>query len=184
MKTSEGKASRALAAGLMVVSLAASVPAAADRGRAVPDAAALAAMREAAGRGGGVRVIGSFGQREIRHPVLDSTGVRSADWEAASAARPALFVTKDTPRPAAPAPIAWSEIEELKAGKQHTLRGAVVGATLGLAAALTAIGMSDGGDELGGYGVFVTSVAMGAVIGTFVGSLSGSKTIYRAQENH
>jgi len=159
-------------------------PGVADAGAAVPDSATMAMLREAAGRAGAVRVIGRFGQRDIHHVVLDSTGVRSADWAEAAKARQAVFESADTPHPAAPAPIAWSEIEEMKTAKQHKLAGGVIGGVLGLAAAVAAIGSSDGGEELGGYGVVVGSVTLGALIGTFIGSLAGSKTIYRAQENH
>jgi len=145
-----------------------------------PEAATLERLRLDGARG--VRVLGEFGVKVVHHPLLDSTGVRSADWAAAAAARPALFATADAPHPAVPAPIPWSDIQEIKTNRQHKLRGAVIGGVVGLATALLVVG-TDEGDEGGAAGALIGAPIVGALLGTFIGSLTGSKTIYRAQEN-
>ena len=149
----------------------------------IPDSVTMAEMRKAAGHGHGLRLIGPFGQREFRHLELDSTGVRAL----VSNSRPALFVTADTPPPAPPPAIPWSRIAEVRTTHQHKFRGMLIGTGTGFALGAATVGLKSGSDTsenwLAGL-IVLGSSACGALAGTFLGSLYGSKTLYRSQEIH
>jgi hypothetical protein len=148
---------------------------------AVPDSASMARIRAATGEHG-MRVIGTFGQREVHHPMMDSTGVWSSEW---AGARPAVFATSDAPHAGAQTPLPWSQIQEIKSDRQHKTHGALLGAGIGLVTGAVLLGIASGttDDEQAGAGALMGgSVILGGVFGLFIGSLVGSKTIYRAQE--
>lgn len=154
---------------------------------AIPDSSTMAGLRDLAGRSPVLRATGDRWTKELRHPLLDSSGVRSADWEAAARRRPALLVTPDAAPPATPlAPIPWSEIQRLETVHQRKLAGAAAGAGLGLVVALaTTLGLGSG-SEVAPTGIISGSIVIGAILGTFAGSLRGAKTIYRTRmrESH
>ncbi|MGH7729989.1 MAG: hypothetical protein ACRENJ_01925 [Candidatus Eiseniibacteriota bacterium] len=171
------------------LALALSIPTAAraeERG-AIPDQAQLAAMRDAVARAPVLLVRGDFGLRELHHAWLDSTGVRPAREESARGPRPALFATADAPRAAAPPTIAWSQISSLATQRPRKLRGAVAGFGIGLVVGVTLASLREDSytGDLTNLGLVVGTPAGGLVIGTILGSLSGTKVIYRAptQEN-
>ena len=152
---------------------------------AVPDSATMAGLREAVARAPILVVTSHRGVHDLRRARMDSTGVWSASWEDAADARPALITTTDAARPAVK-PIAWGEIERLQTQHPHKLRGAVAGAVLGLAVSVLVLGSSGGmtTDAEAGAAVVLGPMVLGALVGTFVGSAVGTKTIYRAQETH
>jgi len=62
---------------------------------AQPDSAERAELRERLGNAGMVRVLGTFGAREVPHPLLDSIGIMSADWlKVRGFLKPASVTTK------------------------------------------------------------------------------------------
>jgi hypothetical protein len=163
------------------LSLAAAVPTPAAEAGAVPDSIRMSAIRRASGNG--LLVYTATSQQEIRHPLLDSTGVWSANWESASRQRTALIETQDAPHPAVPKPISWSQIETVKTAGHHEVKGLVAGAAIGLVVG-TAVFLSSSEEALGGAGIFVGSAAFGGLVGMFVGSVSGKETLYRSRENN
>ena len=155
---------------------------------AIPDSAELAALRQRVSSAKVVRLEGSFGSREIGRPLLDSSGVRSRDWEERARLRPALFVSADAPRPPVPAPIAWSEITEIQTGGPKIVKGALVGTFTGivLGATLAAASLGNGyvGEEEGfrAIGIFSGTAMTGTIVGLVVGSMRGWHTVYRARQ--
>lgn len=156
-----------------------------DERDAIPDPVRLAALRGAAARAHTLRVSGTFGEREFQHVVIDSSGVRSTDWERGARTRPALFTATAAPPPAVPEPIAWSRISTIEVLHPFTLKGAVTGAVLGTALGLVFADMSVGGAS-GGWtswrtvGIFGGTLTAFTVGGAVIGSMTGSRTIYAA----
>jgi len=101
----------------------------ADRGR-TPSASELAALRQKLADQQLVRLMGpSISERDIERPLVDSSGVRSANW---TPRRSGLFVSADAPPAHAEAPVPWSQITEIQTGHTMTNRGMLIGAALGL----------------------------------------------------
>lgn len=157
------------------------IPEAATAG-STPDPRQLVAMRAAVARAPVLLVRGDFGVREVLHAWLDSTGVRPSPPESARRPRPALIASADAPRPEPPPTIAWSEIESLETQKSKKLQGAmggfVVGLTAGFTVALTYEPKNS--EDMTPAGLLVGLPMLGLISGTILGSLSGSKVIYRA----
>jgi len=170
-----------VAAVATALALASVVPESATAG-STPDPRQLVAMRDAVARAPVLLVRGDFGVREVRHAWLDSTGVGPSRPESARRPRPALFATADAPRPEPPPTIAWSEIESLETQKSKKLQGAmggfVVGLTAGFTVALTYEPKNS--EDMTPAGLLVGLPMLGLISGTILGSLSGSKVIYRA----
>jgi len=167
------------------LALAFVVPEAATAG-STPDPRQLVAMRDAVARAPVLLVRGDFGLRELRHAWLDSTGV-SARRDPAWRPRPALIASAVAPRPEAPPTIPWSEITSLETQRPKKLQGAVAGFVIGLAAGASLAGLHEE-TYTGDYtrvALILGTPAAGVVAGTLIGSLSGTKVIYRAptQEN-
>jgi hypothetical protein len=176
-------ASHALA---LCFSLAAAVPsgAAARVVGSAPDSSEVAALRDRLSSEPTILVIGTFGTREIRRPLVDATGVRSRAWEERAHRRPALVVIGQAARPVLPPPIAWSQISEVQVGGASAARGALIGTLIG---ALIGVGMTASGlfdltsSEFPLALVIVPSATLGgAAAGTMVSSAIGWKTVYRA----
>jgi hypothetical protein len=152
----------------------------------IPDAAGLASLQERLGSRGSVRLVGTFGSREVSRPVCDPSGVRSAAWEESRRARPAMIVLGEAPARPVPAPIPWSEISEIQTGSVGPLKGAVIGTLTGivvggtLAARSTPGGYVGEGEAFRAIAIFGGSIFAGALVGSVVGSLTGWRTVYRA----
>ena len=148
----------------------------------VPDAAQLAELRTQLSPPRMAKLIGAFGTLEIKHPLVDSTGVSSADW-ARPEGRPALILAAGTPPANVRPPIPWSEISEIQSGRSRVTRGALIGLAAGLligsSVVLDSFGTDDGKTALQaiatGIGVAVAAPFVGAAI--FSGH--GWRTIYR-----
>lgn len=113
------------AAAWMTFAAAAGMSPESGAGGTIPDAAQMAALRQQASAAPMFRVVGPFGARVIRRPLLDSTGVGSADWARGTGA---LFVAENTPPETVPRTIPWSEISQVQTGRTHAGRGALIGA--------------------------------------------------------
>jgi len=174
-------------AAALVVAVALGLPTAiaarAEEGGAIPDPARMAALRDAVRRAPVLLVRGDFGLRELRDARLDSSGVRSAQQESAKRPRPALLATADAPSTALSPIIPWSEISSLETQRPKKLQGAVAGFVVGLTVGTTlALEHEDtySGEDYTGVALLAGSPVLGILLGTLVGSLSGTKVIYRA----
>src|SRR3989442_1268657 len=87
---------------------------------APPDSAERTVLRERLGNAGMVRVLGSFGAREVPHPLLDSMGILSADWLKIPHQRPALITGVGVRQQPTPATIAWRDVAEVQLGRSMT----------------------------------------------------------------
>ena len=128
-----------------------------------------------------VRLIGTFGTREISRPRFDASGVRSES--AAERHRPALIVG-DVATPPIPPPIPWSQISEVQTGSRRLLKGFAMGTMIGLAvggivAATVSNGGTTEGEAYASLGAFTGLVLLGMVVGTAVGSSPKWRTVYR-----
>lgn len=148
---------------------------------AVPDSAGMAALREAATRAPVLLVRGEFGLREYHRPRVDSAGIGPRRPESPWRPRPALFGTADA-RPASPT-TPWSEISSLETQRPRKLQGAVAGFVLGLALGglLASNYHTTNSDDYTPVGLWIGTPVTGVLFGTIIGSLAGTKTIYRAQ---
>jgi len=156
------------------------VPGAARAG-ATPDPARMAELREAVARAPVLLARGDFGLREFHHPWIDSSGVsgrKDPDWRP----RPALIASADAPRPEAPPIIPWSRITSLETQRQKKLQGAVAGFVAGLAigGTLALTYEAKNSEDWTGVGLLVGTPTCGLLLGTIIGSLSGTSVIYRA----
>jgi hypothetical protein len=181
--------SATLSVSALMLGTAATVATALDAGGAIPDSTQMILLRRAAAQAPVLIVRGDFGLRELRHPLIDSTGVRSASWERTTHTRPALFATPDAPRSAVTGPLAWHQISTLETQRPMRLKGTLIGGITGLAAGMLMVGTTDTGTFTGDYrnvGYLVGMPMTGAVAGFVIGSLSGFRTIYSApsRENH
>jgi hypothetical protein len=144
-----------------------------------PDSAALAALRARASAEPMLRVVGTFGAQVIHRPILDSSGVRSADWDFVG--RPAVFVGENAPPRPAQAPIAWSRISEVEVGRTHAARGALIGVLAATMLGITLIMANPPKDESGLWiiGLPGTAIAVGSVVGAAIGASHGTwRTVY------
>jgi hypothetical protein len=157
--------------GVFAMCVAAELATAADAAAGeVPDSAQLAELRAELKPPRVARLIGTFGTLEIRHPLLDSTGVRSADWDART--RAAIVVTGDTPPAKVRPTIPWSEISEMQSGQNRVMQGALIGLAAGLligsGLVLDSFGTDDGKTAVQaiatGIGVAVATPFAGALI--------------------
>lgn len=165
---------------LVIATLAAPIAAAG----AIPDADGMAELREAVARSPVLLVRGDFGLREFHGAWLDSSGIQRA---ARVRARPALFVSADAPPPPVAKVIPWSEITTMETQRPKKLQGAVGGFVVGLAVGVT-LAMNHeakNSDDFTGVALLLAPPMVGLLGGTILGSLSGTKVIYRAptQEN-
>jgi hypothetical protein len=146
-----------------------------------PDPPQLVAMRDAVARAPVLLVRGDFGFREVRRAWLDSAGV-SGRQDPAWRPRPALIASADAPRPEAPPTIPWSEITSLEIQRQKKLQGAIGGFVVGLAIGGTLALTYEAKDsnDMTGFGPLLGPPSSGLILGTIIGSLSGTKVIYRA----
>ena len=169
---------------LLLVALVLAGPTAVRAGDAgvIPDSTQMKALREAVRRAPVVLVRGDFGLREFYHARLDSTGIRSAREESAWRPRPALIATADAPRPPVPPTIAWSEISTMETQRPKKLQGAIGGLVVGLAIGLTLALNYEArySEDFTGLGLLLGPPFVGLIGGTILGSLSGTKVIYRA----
>lgn len=155
----------------------------ADRGR-TPSASELAALRQKLADQQLVRLMGpSISERDIERPLVDSSGVRSANWTPRRSVR-----AHEQPAPPAhaEAPVPWSQITEIQTGHTMTNRGMLIGAALGLFASgfvMTGITRSSSSGEAGLATLVVVPVALvtGALIGASIGhSQWRGDPVYRA----
>jgi len=144
-----------------------------------PDAAGMAALRGRASAAPMMRVVGPSGAQVINRAILDSSGVRSADWDFVG--RRAVFVGENAPpRPVQP-PIAWSRISEVQVGRTRALRGAVIGTLIASFLGVTLIMANPAKDESGLWvlGVPGTAIALGSLVGGAIGASHGTwRTVY------
>ena len=150
-------------------------------GGAIPDSSQMSTLRAAAAKAPVLLVRGDFGLQEIRKPLLDSTGVRSATWESQAHARPAVFTAPDPTHAPAAAPIAWSEISTIHTQHQRKLQGAIAGFVVGLAVSAVIYASTDPGNSGEDYGsaAWVLGAPMLGVIGGFaIGSFTGTRLVY------
>jgi hypothetical protein len=172
--------------GVMLAAIAApglEAPAAAADG-ASPSPLALAALRERLASERQVRLLGTFGSREIARPVLDSAGIASADWLSRSAGRPRRRTTRSAPPIAVPQRIAWSEISEVQVGHTMTGGGALLGALGGAGFAAIGAAVYSSNDVPEGALAFMIGLPALIVAGTVTGALIGRshgrwRTVYR-----
>ena len=164
-------------AGMVTVAVTAAVSAG-----TIPDSAQMSELRLAAAKAPVLLVHGDFGLRGLRKPLLDSTGVRSATWESAAHARPAIVSTPDAPHAASPPLITWNEISSLETQHQQKTKWTLMGGITGLALGALIYGTSNPTDETGeswgAAGWLVGAPFIGAVAGFITGSLTGKRTIY------
>lgn len=170
-----------LAGTLLVAALALAAPIAAssEPAGAIPDAASMMALRQAVARSPVLLVRGDFGLREFHGAWIDSGGIQRASQ---GRTRPALFVSRDAPPPPAAMVIPWSQISTLETQRPRKLQGAIGGLVVGLAIGLT-LSMnyeSKYTEDWTGVGLLLGPPFVGLVGGTILGSLSGTKVIYRA----
>lgn len=176
------------AAGLVLAGTLVAVVNAASAG-SIPDSAQMSELRLAAAKAPVLLVHGDFGLRELRKPLLDSTGVRSATWEAAAHARPAIVSTADAPHAAPPPPITWNQISSLETQHQQKTKWTLLGGITGLALGALIYGTSDSTGETGeippGAAWLLAAPMAGVAAGFVVGSMTGKRTIYPqpSQEN-
>lgn len=176
-------------AGLAAAWTTAALAVAASAG-AIPDSVQMSELRLAAAKAPVVLVRGDFGLRELRKPLLDSTGVRSANRESAAHARPAIVSTAHPPHAAPPPLIAWNEISSLETQHQQKTKWTLMGGITGLAVGMLIYGLSDDqspatGEIPEGAGWLFGLPVVGATAGFVTGSLAGTRTIYPqpSQEN-
>jgi hypothetical protein len=148
----------------------------------IPDSAQMSELRMAAAKAPLLLVHGDFGVRELRKPLLDSTGVRSEQWESAARARPAIIATPDAPHPVA-MPIAWTDISSLETQRQQKLKWTLIGGITGLAlGALIYSRYDDTSNATGelpeGAGWLMGLPPLGLAVGFVAGSMTGKRTIY------
>ena len=178
---------RARAVLVALLALPFAVAARADEPTSIPDPGQLGMMRDAVRRAPVLIARGDFGLREFHHPWLDSSGVRSTREESPRGPRPALFATADAPPPAPAAAIPWSQITSLETQRPRKLQGAVAGFVIGLAVGgtLASTYEAKNSEDWTGVGLLLGTPMLGVISGTLLGSLSGTKVIYRAptQEN-
>ena len=144
-----------------------------------PDSKELAALRERVSEQPMARVVGTFGAQVITRPILDSSGVRSAEWDFAG--RRAVFVGENAPPRPAQASIAWSRISEFQVGRTRALRGAVIGVLAASFLGVTLIMANPAKDESGLWvlGVPGTAIALGSLVGGAIGASHGTwRTVY------
>jgi hypothetical protein len=156
---------------------------------AIPDSVQMSELRLAAAKAPVLLVRGDFGLRELRKPLLDSTGVRSANWESAAHARPAIVSTADAPHATPPPRITWNEISSIETQHQQKTKWTLMGGITGLAVGMLIFGLSDDTAETGelppGAGWLFGLPVVCATTGFIVGSMTGTRTIYpqSPQEN-
>jgi hypothetical protein len=170
----------AATAGLALSGATAALAATATAGT-IPDSAQMSELRLAAAKAPVLLVRGDFGLRELRKPLLDSTGVRSATWESAAHARPAIVSTADAPHAAPPPLMTWNEISSIETQHQQKTKFALMGGITGLAVGLliAGTGSETSESEALGKAAWVIGGPMLGVIGGFVvGSFVGTKTVY------
>ena len=150
-------------------------------GGAVPDSGQMATLRAAATKAPVLLVRGDFGLQEIRKPLLDSTGVRSATWESEAHTRPAVFSAPDATHAPATAPIAWSAISTIHTQHQRKLQGAIAGFVVGLAVGAAVYASTDSGysgEEYGSAGWVLGAPVLGTIAGFVIGSFTGTRLVY------
>jgi len=178
----------AATAGLALSGATAALAATATAG-AIPDSAQMSELRRAAAKAPVLLVRGDFGLRELRKPLLDSTGVRSATWESAAHARPAIVSTADAPHAAPPPLMTWNEISSIETQHQQKTKWTLMGGITGLAVGMLIYGLSDDQPATGeipeGAGWLFGLPPVCAMAGFIVGSMTGTRTIYPqpSQEN-
>jgi hypothetical protein len=149
---------------------------------AIPDSTQMSELRLAAAKAPVLLVRGDFGLRELRNPLLDSTGVRSASWEPAAHARPAIISTPDAPHTAMPAPIAWERISSLETQHQQKTKCTLMGGITGLALGMLMYGVSDNQAATGELSEadrwLLSMPPAGLAVGFVVGMMTGKRTIY------
>jgi len=188
-RTALARATTVVAMGGLAISAATAGMAVAASAGTIPDSAQMSELRLAAAKAPVLLVRGDFGLRELRKPLLDSTGVRSATWESAAHARPAIVTTADAPHAALPPPITWNEISSLETQHQQKTKWTLMGGITGLALGALIYGLSDDTAATGeipeGAGWLFGLPPVGAMTGFVAGSLVGKRTIYPqpSQEN-
>ncbi|HTM57543.1 MAG TPA: hypothetical protein VL123_03935 [Candidatus Udaeobacter sp.] len=150
---------------------------------AAPDSAERAELRERLSGAGMVRVLGTFGAREVPHPLLDSIGIISADWLKVQHQRPALMTANATP-PAMPPAIAWSDVNEIQAGHSMAVQGLTIGLLSGLVIDMGEIVIASNIHDETALG-FVGAVILTPILTSFIGASVGASrgrwhTVYRA----
>ena len=168
--------------GAFAMCVAAALATAADAAAGeIPDATQLAELRAELKPPRMARLIGTFGTLEIKHPLLDSTGVRSADWDART--RTAIVVTGDTPPAKVRPPIPWSEISEMQSGQNRVMQGALIGLAAGLLVGsglvLDSFGTGDGKTALQAIATGIGVAFAAPFAGALIFSGRGWRTIYR-----
>ena len=169
------------AASLAISGVTAAMAVAASAG-AIPDSVQMSELRLAAAKAPVLLVRGDFGLRELRKPLFDSTGVRSANCESAAHARPAIVSTADAPHAAVPPPITWNEISSLETQHQQKTKWTLMGGITGLAVGMLVYGLSVDHPATGeipeGAGWLFGLPVVGATAGFVVGSFTGTRLVY------
>jgi len=150
-------------------------------GDAIPDSGEMATLRKQASAPRQVRLVGSFGTKELSRALLDSVGISSAEWAERAHRRPALLLTPNASRPAIPAPIPWSEISELQTGRSRPGVGALVGFATGAVAAVGIFHIEalNEGEAWRNLGIGMATLTTSTILGALIGSTHGWRTVYR-----
>ncbi|HET7225433.1 MAG TPA: hypothetical protein VFK69_06920 [Candidatus Eisenbacteria bacterium] len=98
---------------------------------ATPDDAELASLAARLSGQSHVRVLGSFGARQLGAVSVDAAGIH-----ATSVSRPALVASRDAMEPTL---VPWAEIRAVEVGRPRGLEGAIGGAAVGSLLALGAV---------------------------------------------
>jgi hypothetical protein len=147
----------------------------------IPDSAQMSELRMAAAKAPLLLVHGDFGVRELRKPLLDSTGVRPTKWNSGPHATPEGKTVHVQGEYATGEPIAWSDISSLETQHQQKTKWALMGGITGLAVGALMFGLTDSTAETGsweGVGWVVGAPMVGVMAGFIVGSMTGKRTIY------
>src|SRR5262249_60736977 len=122
------------------------------------------------------------GAQGVGRPLRASRGARSAHWESAAHARPAIVSTADAPHAAPPSPIAWHQISSLETQHQQKLKWSLLGGITGLALGALIYGLGDPNAETGeipeSTAWALGMPVLGVTAGFIAGSFAGKQTIY------
>ena len=121
--------------------------------------------------------------REVPHPLLDSTGILSADWLKTEHQRPALVIGAGAPLQPAPSAIAWRDVDEVQLGRSMTGRGLLIGFLSGIFLSGLEVAVVQGSRSeaaLGLVGAMIATPIFTSFVGAAVGASTGRwHTVYK-----
>jgi hypothetical protein len=151
----------ACAAMVMACGLVAGEPARA----AAPDDAEVASLATRLEGESHVRVLGSFGARQLGAVTVDAAGIH------ASVTRPALFVPRDAVLTTL---VPWAEVRSVEIGRPRGLEGAILGVAAGTLLAVGVVhlfksAVKEGDTRMAGWAIGMPVAGVCTAAGAWVG---------------